>query len=129
MFDSARAHSIKIPKIKLTDLNGNPIKFSLAGPSSRYTGQIMVTDGGPFGANKYYGRIDGTVFHFGRDLVKDSPVFEQIKMLAENPADTAKAYGRRTGNCCFCARELTDATSIKVGYGEICAGRYGMSYE
>jgi ribosomal protein S14 len=38
--------------------------------------------------------------------------------------DEAKAYGRKTGQCCDCGRELTNPVSIKAGIGPICAGKY-----
>lgn len=47
-----------------------------------------------------------------------------------DPAGYAKKYGRLTGRCCFCRIQLTNETSLSVGYGlcEICAGNYGLPY-
>jgi hypothetical protein len=36
-------------------------------------------------------------------------------------AEEAAAFGRATGCCVFCARELTDDRSVEVGYGPVCA--------
>jgi hypothetical protein len=36
------------------------------------------------------------------------------------------AYGRATGSCSCCGRELTDPVSIEAGIGPICAGRFGF---
>lgn len=33
-----------------------------------------------------------------------------------------------TGHCSFCQRELTDAGSLEVGYGPICADRWGLPH-
>jgi hypothetical protein len=40
----------------------------------------------------------------------------------------ATAYGRRMGECCFCGLTLTDGRSIAVGYGPICAGKWGLPW-
>jgi SNF2 family DNA or RNA helicase len=39
---------------------------------------------------------------------------------------------RRLGvmvNCCFCGKDLTDALSQERGYGPICAGKYGLTFD
>lgn len=38
--------------------------------------------------------------------------------------DEAKAYGKRTGQCCQCGRELTVKASIDAGIGPICAAKF-----
>lgn len=38
--------------------------------------------------------------------------------------DEAKAYGRRTGVCCVCGRQLTNPVSVAEGIGPICSGRF-----
>jgi hypothetical protein len=43
-------------------------------------------------------------------------------------AEQAAAFGRLTGQCVFCARELTDQRSIDVGYGPVCAGKNGLPW-
>lgn len=45
---------------------------------------------------------------------------EGIRMSIEE----AKAYGKRTGQCCVCSRELTVKASIDAGIGPICASRF-----
>lgn len=37
--------------------------------------------------------------------------------------DEAKAFGRQTGYCGICSRELTDPTSVAAGIGPICSGK------
>jgi hypothetical protein len=104
-----------------------PVVLNRAGDKSKYTGQIMVTDGQPFGMNKYFGRIDQSgVFH-----ATDSAtvaVSELLRRLGENPAEVASEYGRLTGNCCFCSRKLDDARSTAVGYGPVCAEKFGLEW-
>lgn len=38
--------------------------------------------------------------------------------------EQAKEYGRRTGVCCQCGRELSKPESIEAGIGPVCAGRF-----
>lgn len=121
------AGNLRYPKVRLQTSNGDPVVLSRAGQRSRHTGCINVTDGGRYGDNKWYGRInrDGT-FTAGREC--NQQVIDLLKVFAENPADTAAEYGRTTGNCCFCGRELTDERSTSVGYGPVCADNYGLPW-
>jgi len=36
--------------------------------------------------------------------------------------------GHKHGNCCFCCRDLTNAVSVHLGYGPICAEKYGLPH-
>jgi hypothetical protein len=43
-------------------------------------------------------------------------------------AEQAAAWGHLTGVCVFCTRRLTDARSIEVGYGPVCAARESLPW-
>lgn len=124
--DRAADAGLKYPKVKLT-ADGEPLVISRAGSRSKAPGALNITDGGPFGDNVWYGRIDrdGT-FTPGRACT-DS-VRKVLKALARDPARTAAAYGKRTGNCCFCRRDLEDYRSVSVGYGPVCAEKWGLPW-
>lgn len=49
---------------------------------------------------------------------------EELAALAADPLAAAVAYGRYTGSCCICGRELTNPVSIEAGIGPICAGKF-----
>lgn len=119
--------SLKRMKIKLQTTDNQRVVFSIAGERSKYNGQVLITDGGPFGENKYFGRIDesGNLMKTG---ACNGEVTKLIKQFADNPADTAGKYGRLTGACCFCSRQLDDERSTKVGYGPVCADHYGLPW-
>lgn len=54
-----------------------------------------------------------------------------LQQLADNPETIASLHGKQTGQCCFCSRLLTDdrkGYSVDVGYGPICAQRYGLKW-
>jgi Family of unknown function (DUF6011) len=127
LFEQAINAKLKWPRVRLLTSDNLPVVLKLAGSQSKYTGQIMVTDGGPFGANIYYGRIDlNGKFHATQSA---QTVSEVLGKLANNPAEVAKEYGKLTGNCTFCDSPLKDARSTANGYGPICAQHYGLQWD
>jgi hypothetical protein len=51
---------------------------------------------------------------------------EALSVIAASPRDAAIRYGQRTGTCACCGRTLSNAASIKLGIGPICAERWGL---
>lgn len=126
LFSKAKQH-LKFPKISL-QVNGNPVRLAM-GIRGAGAGCVNVTDGGPYENNRWYGRVSpqGT-WTKGRHFPEANDVRELLKEMAADPARTAQAYGRLTGNCCFCNKTLTDAKSTDVGYGPVCADHYGLPW-
>jgi hypothetical protein len=116
-----------LPKITLETDNGRTVVLAVAGERSRAPGSINVTDDRRYPDNTWYGRIetDGT-WRGGR--AADEAVLDLLRRFAADPAGVAAEYGRAMGSCCFCRRALTDPRSILVGYGEICAHRFGLPW-
>lgn len=114
-FSTAQANGIKRPKLRL-----DTFKFSLAPASGRNAGAIYVVDAD---SDQYLGKIAGAKFHRVRECSNDQE--QRIVAVAADPRAAAIAYGMRTGNCCICGRELTNAESVELGIGPICAGRMG----
>jgi hypothetical protein len=137
LFALAKSKGLKSPKIRLLSTGGahgaQKLVVKAAGPSSRHTGQLLVTDQNGYGG-VYFGRIDSA----GRFIASESAkrampdtmtdVENALRDMGSDPAKTASAYGRCTGACCFCGLELTDGRSIAVGYGPICADKYGLPW-
>lgn len=121
------ATKLKYPKVSLQDALGGLVVLSRAGALAQRPGTVNVTDGKPYGTNTWYGRIelDGK-FEPGRDCAPE--VVEVLREFAADPAGTAARYGRLTGHCAFCRRELSDERSLAVGYGGTCAGHYGLPW-
>jgi len=114
-FAAAQGNGIKRPKLRL-----DTFKFSLAPATGRNAGAIYVVDAE---GDQYLGKIAGGKFFRVRECTDDQE--KRIVAVAADPKAAAIAYGRRTGNCCICGRELTNHASIDLGIGPICAGRMG----
>lgn len=123
----AKEH-LKYPKVRIQTEGGKTVAFSVAGDRAKHPGSINVTDGRPYGSNRWYGRIleDGS-WVMPRTPI-DQEVKEAVRKFAEDPARAATAHGKLTGNCCFCRKELTDGRSLAMGYGPVCAGHYGLPW-
>lgn len=124
---SKAATRLKFPKITFADLpEVGTLKLQRAA-SGRNAGGINITDGRPFGENRFYGALTAAgEFRPGRDLTP--AIREFLAALAADPARVAGEYGRGSGNCCFCHKGLTDDRSVTVGYGPVCAGHYGLPW-
>lgn len=105
------------------------IELKPTGAKSRYPGCIHVTDGGKYGSNVYCGRLTPSGdFIAARACEGREDVLATLKRFAENPAEVATEYGRLTGSCCFCRKDLTDERSTEVGYGPVCADHFGLPW-
>lgn len=133
LFEKAKEH-LKYPKIRLLMENGpqfvsKPLMLALAGAKSKTPGVINVTDGGKYGENIWYGRInqDGN-FEPNKKIPSDDldKVVGILAALALDPAKTVAGHGKLTGNCSFCDLPLTADNSTAVGYGPICAKNFGL---
>jgi hypothetical protein len=130
LFNTGHAN-LKFPKIRLQLDDGRKVVLSLAGPAAKQPGTVNVTDGGAYGSNVWYGRVDanGAWQVSGKvDAATQAKLATLLTALAADPATVAAAYGRMTGSCCFCALTLTDQRSVSVGYGPVCAGNYGLPW-
>lgn len=111
--------------------HGTKLTFSLDGKKvvlamGRDRQKVWITNGAK-GRFALYGMIrrDGTYQALSRH---DDKVLEFIKQFAADPAKVAGEYGRTSGKCCFCNTELTDARSLKVGYGPVCAKNHNLPW-
>lgn len=60
----------------------------------------------------------------------DSRLSDDVKSVileaAQHPLAAAIRYGRETGRCSCCGRDLTNPDSIAAGIGPICREKYGL---
>lgn len=143
--DPARAHAFGVPlpklaavfervkkQIKRPSVQIEGLLLKVASSYSKTPGHVQVSNGASFGSadNRYYGRIDPTgAFYPTRDCPEE--VKRTLQRWDEDTAEMARdvaAYGHETGSCSFCGLELTDPRSVTVGYGPVCAEKWGLSW-
>jgi hypothetical protein len=121
-FAVASSNGLKRLTLRLYDF-----KFKPAASTSRNAGAIYVTSltqTSYEGEAKYLGKIADGKFTAARDCPAE--MVTRIVAAAADPKGAAVAYGKRTGSCCICARELTDPVSVANGIGPICASKYAF---
>jgi hypothetical protein len=130
LFEKAKQH-LKYPRVRMQLPDGRPLVLALAGPGSSRAGWVNMTDGRPFGENRFYGRVSPAgnweMGHAIDEIVGDA-VAELLHRLAADPEQVASSYGKLTGCCCFCTSQLSDPKSTEVGYGPVCAKRWGLPW-
>ena len=84
----------------------------------------IYVKGGSAYHDPYYGKVVDGLWHPARDATPE--VTAALVALAADPLAEAVAYGRRTGNCAACGRELTVKESIDRGIGPICFEKWGF---
>ena len=129
LFEKAKEY-LKYPKITLALPDGSPLQLSLAGNGSQVPRhrqhdrwrqlrrQQMVRQGDEgrrVGAGKALRPAED------RSALDPRPARTQ-------PAEPAARHGKLTGHCCFCNSELSDEKSTAVGYGPVCAKRWGLPH-
>lgn len=123
---TAVANGLKRPRLRFRTPGGQTIQIKLntTGPNE---GKANISDGKPFGQGVWFGRIahDGVL---ERRTESYGRVAEFMARLSEDLIATAALYGRTTGECCFCARELTTKESLAVGYGPVCAAHWNLPW-
>ena len=106
--------SMKTPKIRVGDF-----VFSKPAPHSKNAGSVYIKQLG-----EYIGKVTGGYYLPVGNVAEDTVT--EIKEICKDPLESAVAYGRRTGNCAVCNRDLTRHDSIDRGIGPICAERLGL---
>ena len=112
-FGKAREAGLRRIKVRFAGLEVSP-----ASATSRNAGALYVKADGT-----YVGKITQGKFLCVRECSEatQARVLETLK----DPKAAAIAYGRETGSCSCCGRELTDPESVAAGIGPICAGKFG----
>lgn len=77
------------------------------------------------------GKLLGQLLPSG-EVVRRAEMPPAVLCLLDNlEADTegtAAEYGRASGVCCYCGKELTDGRSKAAGYGPTCAASYRLPW-
>lgn len=118
-FAAARGNGLKSLKLRIGELVISPAKATSAN-----AGALYVKSKGSFDNSTYFGKIMGGKFLKSRDC--DAATEALIISTATNPLAAAIAYGKATGICSCCGRELTNKVSIDLGIGPICREKWGL---
>ena len=115
----ARNRGLKSPRVRFAAPGSGELLLSLAPQAGRNPGAVYVKLNG-----EYIGKVaaDGTASGLSDAIVKT------LAAIGTDPARAAEFHGATTGRCSFCGLTLTDEGSTEVGYGPICADRYGLPH-
>jgi hypothetical protein len=114
MFEAAVASGLKRPAYRALGL-----KITLAPATGVNAGALYVvteTD------DTYQGKIVDVTFK----ATRGGDVHNKLLQIAQNPLEIAIEYGRKTGRCACCGKELTNAESISLGIGPICKKKWSL---
>lgn len=121
---AAQERGLKFPKARFLAPGGGEMRLSVAGDQSRFPGSIQVVV-----RDQWIGRIEPTGKVSGGSLAENAQVLDALSTIAADPAAAAKAYGALMGRCSFCDLTITDEGSIEVGYGPVCAKKFGLPHK
>lgn len=119
VFKAAKARGLKRLTLRLSGVNVKP---------NRDLTMLWVTsqtekEEGNYGLQpKYLGKVTPNRL--------DARLTDEVKAVlieaANDPLTAAIRYGKETGSCSCCGRDLTNPESIRLGIGPICREKFGM---
>lgn len=115
MFETAMTNGLKRMSYRAEGFVMTPAAKTGRNPGAIYVKRV---EGG------YLGKVIAGKFHAGHGVTAEDT--EKLLKIAANPLEAAKAYGKLTGKCSCCGRQLTDHVSIALGIGPICAEKWGF---
>lgn len=117
-FEAAKAKGAKRLTLRFAGINVKPSRDLAA----LWVTSQTETEEGRYGLQpKYLGKVTPT----GMDSRLPDDVKSVLTEAANDPLTAAIRYGKVSGSCSCCGRELTDPQSIERGIGPICAVKYG----
>ena len=117
-FDAAKSKGAKRLTLRFEGINIKPNRDLTA---LWVTSQTEREEGNYGMQPKYLGKVTPA----GCDSRLSDDVKATIMAAASDPLNAAIRYGKLSGSCSCCGRELTDPRSIEAGIGPICATKFG----
>jgi len=119
VFQAAKSRGLKRLTLRLSGVNVKPNRDL----TTLWVTSQTETEEGNYGPQpKYLGKITPNRL--------DSRLADDIKAVlleaASDPLTAAVRYGKETGSCSCCGRDLTNAQSIELGIGPICREKFGL---
>jgi hypothetical protein len=120
------SEKIKFPTVVLMTQSGVEIRLSIAGQKAKNPGTVNVVN---VHTKEWYGRIhmDGN-WEVSKRVTPPKDLWVLLVGFANKPAEVAASFGHLTGRCCFCNSGLTTDKSLSVGYGPVCAKKWGLAW-
>jgi len=117
-FEAAKAKGAKRLTLRFEGVNVKPNRDLTA----LWVTSQTETEMGQYGQQaKYLGKVTRSAL----DSRLPDDVKEVILSASSDPLTAAIRYGKVSGECSCCGRELTDSQSIERGIGPICATKFG----
>lgn len=117
-FEAAKSKGAKRLTLRFDGINIKPNRDN----STLWVTSQSETEMGEYGLKpKYLGKVTPA----GCDSRLSDDVKAIIMSAANDPLNAAIRYGKVSGECSCCGRELTDPKSIEAGIGPICATKFG----
>jgi hypothetical protein len=117
-FEAAKSKGAKRLTLRFEGVNVKPNRDLTA----LWVTSQTETEEGDYGMKpKYLGKVTPQ----GCDSRLSDDVKAIIMGAASDPLNAAIRYGKVSGECSCCGRELTDPRSIERGIGPICADKFG----
>jgi hypothetical protein len=117
-FEAAKSKGAKRLTLRFEGINVKPNRDL----SALWVTSQTEKEEGNYGLQpKYLGKVTPQ----GCDSRLSDTVKEIIMGAANDPLNAAIKYGKVSGECSCCGRELTDPRSIERGIGPICATKFG----
>ena len=117
-FEAAKSKGAKRLTLRFEGINVKPNRDH----SALWVTSQTEKEEGNYGLQpKYLGKVTPQ----GCDSRLSDTVKEVILSAANDPLNAAIKYGKVSGECSCCGRELTDPRSIERGIGPICATKFG----
>lgn len=117
-FEAAKSKGAKRLTLRFKGINIKPNRDL----SALWVTSQTETEEGNYGLQpKYLGKVT----RISIDSRLSDDVKEVIMSASKDPLTAAIRYGKVSGECSCCGRELTDPQSIERGIGPICATKFG----
>lgn len=118
-FKAAKARGLRRLTLRLSGVNVKPNRDLT---SLWVTSQTEFEEGDYGMKPKYLGKITPNRL----DSRLNDDVKAVIMEAANDPLTAAIRYGKETGACSCCGRDLTNPQSIELGIGPICREKFGL---
>jgi uncharacterized protein DUF6011 len=122
LFATALANGLNRRAIRLQTSDGGAVKLTPASESGKNAGFIYIKLNG-----EYMGKVSPEG-QFSPVAACTESLRGFVAEFGNNTVQMARQFGRMTSSCCFCGRNLDTAESNAVGYGPICAEKYGLPW-